>query len=186
MVINFGWTGQLKKPLIKEERSSSLIEVSFVSHRFITISFWTMGRVGRLVISWWNTFTGRCWGKTRCWVKSKLNGLRITSYFSTIQGDRPVLWKGGGHQWAALGGKWEACLQECAAMERWLNLRLPDVESKLSLGKYPCAVSIGPCASECCLAGGWIVCILDCVQLVGWREFLVLSYSIYTPPEIYQ
>ena len=72
---------------------------------------------------------------------------RILSYFSSIQGEHPgPLQKGvsRGLLWEESG---EPAFRTIQEMERWLNVRLPDVESKLALGKYPlvlCHLDLAP------------------------------------------
>jgi thiamine kinase-like enzyme len=85
---------------------------------------------------------GRCWGKVLGEDETPSNEqverlAHILQYFSTIQGDRPGPLGGG----ASRGLLWEEngkpVFKNVQQMERWLNLRLPDVDSKLSLVKYP-------------------------------------------------
>ena len=71
----------------------------------------------------------------------------ILQYFSTILGDRPGPLEGG----ASRGLLWEEngkpVFKNVQQMERWLNLRLPDVDAKLSLEKYPlvlCHLDLAP------------------------------------------
>jgi thiamine kinase-like enzyme len=71
----------------------------------------------------------------------------ILSHFSTIQSQRPGPLQTG----VSRGLLWEEngkpIFKTVKQMEHWLNLRLPDVESKLALEKYPlvlCHLDLAP------------------------------------------
>jgi hypothetical protein len=71
----------------------------------------------------------------------------ILSHFSTIQSQRPSPLQTG----VSRGLLWEEngkpIFKTVKQMEHWLNLRLPDVDSKLALEKYPlvlCHLDLAP------------------------------------------
>lgn len=72
---------------------------------------------------------------------------RILSYFSSIYGQHPGPLQGGvshGILWEENG---KPAFQTVHQMERWLNVRLPDVESKLALQQCPlvlCHLDLAP------------------------------------------
>jgi len=65
---------------------------------------------------------------------------QILHYFSTLQGGHPGPLEGG----TSLGLLWEEngklVFKNMQQMEKWLNFRLPDVESKLRIMSYPLAL----------------------------------------------
>jgi thiamine kinase-like enzyme len=72
---------------------------------------------------------------------------QILHYFSTLQGDHPGPLEGG----ISLGLLWEEngkpVFKNMQQMEKWLNFRLPDVESKLCIMSYPlvlCHLDLAP------------------------------------------
>ncbi|RDL37206.1 uncharacterized protein BP5553_04639 [Venustampulla echinocandica] len=73
--------------------------------------------------------------------------VKILSYFSTIQSQRPGPLQTGvsrGLLWEENG---EPAFKTVKQMERWLNFRLPDVESKLALEEFPlvlCHLDLAP------------------------------------------
>ena len=94
---------------------------------------------------------------------------QILNYFSTIKGERPGPLEGG----ASLGLLWEEngkpVFKNVQQMERWLNVRLPDVDAKLRLEKYPlvlCHLDLAP-RNFVWLADG-SVCLLDWCSAGTW------------------
>lgn len=72
----------------------------------------------------------------------------ILQYFSTLQGDRPGALEGGNlHQVGCSGRKMGSLVFKNVQQVERLNLRLPDVDSKLNLVKYPlvlCHLDLAP------------------------------------------
>jgi thiamine kinase-like enzyme len=94
---------------------------------------------------------------------------QILKYFSTIEGERPGPLKGGisrGLLWRDNGKPDFGNVQQ---MERWLNVRLPDVDAKLRLEQYPlvlCHLDLAP-RNFVWLADG-SVCLLDWCSAGTW------------------
>lgn len=88
---------------------------------------------------------------------------RVLSYFSTIHGESPGPLKGGvshGLLWQDNG---KPAFRTVRQMERWLNIKLPDVETKLDIQSYPlvfCHLDLAP-RNILWLDDGSI-CLLDC------------------------
>ncbi|KAH8770666.1 hypothetical protein F5882DRAFT_381810 [Hyaloscypha sp. PMI_1271] len=81
------------------------------------------------------------WGKDETPSNEQVKRIaQILHYFSTLQGEYPGPLEGG----ISLGLLWDEngkpVFKNMQQMEKWLNFRLPDVESKLRIMNYPLAL----------------------------------------------
>jgi hypothetical protein len=101
---------------------------------------------------------------------------QILSYFSSIQSQDPGPLQGG----VSRGLLWEEngrpAFKTVQTMESWLNFRLPDVESKLTLQKYPlvlCHLDLAP-RNIIWLADG-SVCLIDWASAGFYPRFFEVA-----------
>jgi hypothetical protein len=149
VVVKFGWNVTAEEACNQrrafELLDRNIVRVPQVYHNFSLSNGQGLPDSGYIVMEY---IHGKVLGEDETPSNEQVERLaHILQYFSTLQGDRPGPLGGG----ASHGLLWEEngkpVFKNVQQVERWLNLRLPDVDSKLSLVKYPlilCHLDLAP------------------------------------------